>query len=153
MALFQLLTDLSGLTAEVRETRLVFLRIAEALERLSPPIPASEPSASELSTSTADTSSSLPYEFSLSESPEEYRARTDEEAALAVQLGFAPWSPQFQALLAEMRGDLMKPRMVTDDEGNQQEVKLTKAEADQAIQDAFREAAAEANVRQPTSIR
>lgn len=140
MSLLTIVSDLAGLTAAVRENTSVLTRIAEAFERVSPPIPAAPDADAKLPP--------MPDGFFMSESPAEYEARTRWEAELAISLGMAPWSPQVQLLLQQMRADLMQPRIVTNEEGTEQsEVTLTSEEAIQAIRDAFREAAAEANTR------
>lgn len=123
------------------------LRIAEALERISPPLRA-ERAESDTVSQQSQPSQEQPQEHHLAESPEEYMSRTDHEAALAVSLGVAPWSPDFQKTIMEIRAELMKPRRYRDEEGNwQTRPPLTEAEADDAVREGFRLARAEANVR------
>lgn len=152
--MFDLFAELSGLTAEVREHRLVMLRIAEALERISPPLAAAPAPDSVTGTSGRGEaagragSGEESYAHHLAESPEEYMARIDAEAALAQSLGVAPWSESFQRTIMEVRAELMKPRSYQDEEGNwQTRAPLTEAEADDAVREGFRLAKAEANVR------
>jgi len=143
VSLISIFADLSGLTSELREHRLVMTRIAEALERVSPPL--KEP------TKTAPGASDLPDSpngFFLAESPEEHQERTDTEAALAISLGVAPWSPAFQKAILEFRSDLMRTRIGTDAEGNKVENPgCTRDEADTIIKDAFATAQARSNQR------
>lgn len=150
--MFDLFAELSGLTAEVREHRLVMLRVAEALERISPPVPvppgdaSSRPQRDSPVAKASDESQDQVHH--LAESPEEYMARMDHEAALATSLGVAPWSPDFQRTIMEVRAELMKPRSYQDEEGNwKTREPLTEAEADEAVREGFRLAKAEANVR------
>lgn len=151
--MFDLFAELSGLTSEVREHRLVMLRIAEALERLSPPLATVAREAAAV-TLPAD-GGSAPGErehaeqvHHLAESPEEYMARIDHESDLANSLGVAPWSPDFQRTIMEVRAELMKPRKYQNEKGNWQErAPLTEEEADDAVREGFRLARAEANVR------
>lgn len=128
---------------ELYEIRCALTRIAEALERLSPLLPAINDAATAKAGSASKEDQSL--RFSFAESPEEYAARTSDEAALAVSLGFAPWSPAFERLLLDMKSDLMKPRMVIDEEGNRTEEALDEAAAEDVIRQSFQAAKAEAN--------
>jgi hypothetical protein len=142
VSLISILADLSGLTAEIREHRLVMTRIAEALERVSPPLPPDLAAAKDTSRDGAVDG------FHMAESPEEYQARTNSEAELAISLGFAPWSPALQQVLSEFRSELMQPRMETNEEGQQVERPGFGAdEAETIIRDAFALAKAEANQR------
>jgi hypothetical protein len=153
--MFDLFAELSGLTAEVREHRLVMLRIAEALERISPPLQPDGERDSDAGTSGAGEarrragSEEESYsEHYLAESPEEYMARTDRESALAMSLGVAPWSPDFQKSIMEVRAELMKPRVWQDEEGNwQTREALTEAEADDSVREGFRIAKSASNER------
>jgi hypothetical protein len=160
-----------GLVASIDRNTFELRRIADALERLSPSIPlsqgddqANQSSLASLATgervgttreqskqSKQSKTSGEPYEFHLAESPEEYQARTDHEAALAISLGVAPWSPQFQQVLTEMRQRLTSERrMVLDEEGNQVwQEPFTASEAEDIIRQAFQLAKAEANTREP----
>jgi hypothetical protein len=139
MSLLSIIADLTGLTSELREHRAVMTRIAEALERVSPPLPV------QTGKSTADLA---PDQFYLAESPEEYQARTSAEASLAISLGVAPWSPQFQSLISQYRADLMRAKVVVNDEGQPEDRPgLTEAEAETVIRDAFQQAKAQANER------
>src|SRR5580658_8841414 len=148
--MFDLFAELSGLTAEVREHRLVMLRVAEALERISPPLaaPVDDGASRPQRDSPVAKASDESQVHHLAESPEEYMARMDHEAALATSLGVAPWSPDFQRTIMEVRAELMKPRSYQDEEGNwETREPLTEAEADDAVREGFRLAKAEANVR------
>jgi hypothetical protein len=149
---FDLFAELSGLTAEVREHRLVMVRIAEALERVVPPLHAppddasSRPQRDSPVAKASDESQDQTHH--LAESPEEWMSRMDHESALAESLGVAPWSPDFQRTIMEVRAELMKPRSYQDEEGNwKTREPLTEAEADDAVREGFRLAKAEANVR------
>jgi len=148
MSLISLFADLSGLTMAVRENTSVLVRIAEALERVSPPLP---PAPDVVGHDVDDNVSAAGFsqQATVAETPAEYEARSSWEYDLALSLGMAPWSPQVQVLLHEMRQELMKPKMVPDEEGTgQREIALTEAEAVQAIRDAFQEAIGQANTRQ-----
>lgn len=152
--MFDLFAELSGLTAEVREHRMVMLRIAEALERISPPVPvpqedaASRPQRDSPVAKASDESQAQDQVHHLAESPEEWMSRMDHESALAESLGVAPWSPDFQRTIMEVRAELMKPRSYQDEEGNwKTREPLSEAEADEAVREGFRLAKAEANVR------
>ena len=151
--MFDLFAELSGLTSEVREHRLVMVRVAEALERISPPLAAppddTVPNRDSRQASAPDVESQRGEQVHhLAESPEEYMARIDHEADLATSLGVAPWSPDFQRTIMEVRAELMKPRKYQDEEGNWKErAPLTEEEADDAVREGFRLAKAEANVR------
>jgi hypothetical protein len=151
--MFDLFAELSGLTAEVREHRIVMLRIAEALERISPPLHVPSDDASsrpqrDSPVAKASDESQDQQVHHLAESPEEWMARMDHESALAESLGVAPWSPDFQRTIMEVRAELMKPRSYQDEEGNwKTREPLTEAEADDAVREGFRLARAEANVR------
>ena len=152
--MFDLFAELSGLTSEVREHRLVMVRVAEALERISPPLAAppddTVPNRDSRQASAPDVESLHEREqvHHLAESPEEYMARIDHESDLATSLGVAPWSPDFQRTIMEVRSELMKPRKYQDEEGNWKErAPLTEEEADDAVREGFRLAKAEANVR------
>ena len=143
MSLISVLADLSGLTAELREIRLVMSRVADALDRIAPaPLP--------LPSTSGSDSPDLPDlpSYGIAESPEEYQARTSAEASLAVSLGFAPWSPAFQEIITQFRADLMKSKLVLNEEGQQVETPgLSEDEAHAIIREAFGIAKAEANVR------
>jgi hypothetical protein len=151
--MFDLFAELSGLTSEVREHRLVMVRVAEALERISPPLQAEtqQPNRDSRQASAPDVESQHERDeqvHHLAESPEEYIARIDHESDLATSLGVAPWSPDFQRTIMEVREELMKPRKYQDEEGNWKErAPLTEEEADDAVREGFRLAKAEANVR------
>ena len=136
--MFDLFAELSGLVAEVREHRLVLVRVAEALERLSPPLRAEAEAPAERHESSARVPSEEDVHY-LSESPEEYLVRQSREAALAESLGVAPWSPELQRTIMEVRAELMKPRRYQDEQGNwQTRPELSEEEADQAVRDGFR---------------
>ena len=142
MGLISILADLSGLTAAIDRNTTVQTRIAEALERLSPSPPVMASDLAGASGTRFDDG------FHLSESPEEYRERTNSEAALAISLGVAPWSPAFQDAILSMRNGLMRPTMVVNDEGQLVEVPgLDEAQAAQAVRDAFVQARAQENER------
>jgi hypothetical protein len=150
--MFDFLSEVSGLTAAMRDSHTALTRIADALERLSPPpIPDREP----LSAPAAGAPSGDPpgpAGPTFAESPEDYQARTSQEAALAMSLGVAPWSPAFQTAIQEMRDVLMRPHVeeVQDEEGNWHRANregATAEEAEQIVRDAFRLARAEANER------
>ena len=146
--MLDIFAELSGLTSEVREHRLVMLRIAEALERLAPP-PRIEPERQQSESDTAKAVEDSQHDdvHYLAESGEEYEARVNHEANLAVSLGVAPWSPDFQRTIMEVRAELMKPRRYQDEEGNwQTRAPLTEAEADEAVREGFRLAKAEASL-------
>jgi hypothetical protein len=140
MSLIDVYADLSGLTSEIRECRAALVRMAEALERVSPPIPeAPEPNSPQ---------SPEPYEHHLSESGSEYQERVAGEASLATSLGVAPWNPDFQRVVAGIRDELTRPRRIQDEEGKWVDSPaLTAAEADDAIRKGFIEARAAQNVR------
>jgi hypothetical protein len=96
----------------------------------------------------ASNESDVPDSFHISESPEEYQERQSHESALAASLGVAPWSPAFEEAIRQMRSDLLKPRMETDEEGNKVwREGYTEDEADQVVRESFRLAKAAANVR------
>ena len=143
--MFDLFSDFSGLRSELADCRSVLLRIAEALERVSPPLtnyPVVHPVQSVQSSAQPDDS------FHISESGSEYESRLSHEAALAESLGVAPFSPAFQKAISEMHAELQQPRMEMNDEG----IPVlrgghTEEEADQIVRQAFQLARAEANVR------
>jgi len=95
--------------------------------------------------------------FTFAESGEEYQQRQSRDAAFAISLGVAPWSPDFQSTILQMKYDLMRPHMenVQDEEGNwhaaEQEGR-SEEEAEQIVRDSFRLARAEANVRQGAAV-
>lgn len=141
MNLLTLHADMSGIASALD-------RIAAALERISlilfPPLPDSQ------TTGPANTSEN---HFYMSESPEEHEARTTRENELAISLGVAPWSPAFQTALNEMRSEIMKPRQVINEEGEQPTAsteQYTHEEADDIIRKAFQQAKAQANARRET---
>ena len=147
MSLISILADLSGLTSSIDRNTAVQTRIAEALERLSPPL---RVMASDLAGASLAGAAGTRFDdgFHLSESPEEYQERTNSEAALAISLGVAPWSPAFQDAILSMRNGLMRPTMVVNDEGQLVEVPgLDEAQAAQAVRDAFVQARAQENER------
>lgn len=150
--MLDIFVELSGLTSEVREHRLVMLRIAEALERVSPPLQATAGDTEGASRTDSRTASAPDVESGqehyLAESPEEYMARTEHDSDLAMSLGVAPWSPDFQKSIMEVRAELMRPRTYQDEEGNwHNREPLTEEEADEAVREGFRLAKAEAHVR------
>ena len=139
--MFDLFSDFSELRSELFDCRSVLLRIAEALERISPPLP-DYPLQSVQSSAQPDDS------FHMSESGSEYESRLSHEAALAESLGVAPFSPAFQKAISEMHAELQQPRMEMNEEG----IPVlrgghTEEEADQIVRQAFQLARAEANVR------
>jgi len=151
--MLDLFAELTGLTSEIRELRLVHTRIAEALERLSPPLHAP---ASDSRDGAAASGPARPLNrdanpddgFHMAESPEEYQTRIDSEAALAASLGVAPWSPEFQRTIMEIRAELMTPRRTQDEEGNWTDTPaLSAEEAEDAIRQGFQLAKAAANER------
>jgi hypothetical protein len=147
MSLLSILADLSGVTHELRELYRVHIRIAEALERISPPVPLAPAAPSSPSPSSESNEENL---FSVAESGEEYEARRSSESALAMSLGVAPWSPAFQKAIDEMRADLMRPRIIMepDDEGKVHRKEFggySGEEADWIVRDAFQLAKAQAN--------
>lgn len=127
-------------------------RIATALERISlaldrafpEPIPVT---AQELPTYTGP-SPLPPMVSTVAESPEEYQSRISSESSLAASLGVAPWSPDFQSAITEMRDHLMRSRMEMNDEGILVTTEgCTEAEADDLVRKCFREARAAQNER------
>lgn len=142
--MFNLFAELTGLTAELRELRLVHVRIAEALERISPPLAPDAPVPGEPRPFDADHEG-----FHMAESPAEYQERVDSEAAFAASLGVAPWSPDFQKTIMEIRAEMMRPRMEQDEEtgGWTEKPALSQEEADDAIRKGFQLAKAAANER------
>lgn len=105
-------------------------RIADAFDRISPPpLPESDPPSQSSSHSRDE-----PPLFYMAESPEQYQERMSAQAALAVSLGVAPWSPAFQRAVDDMRADMIK-------QGNNEQ------EADDLIRRAFQAAKSEANER------
>lgn len=147
--MLDLVADLSGLTNELYQLRLIHLRICEALERLSPPLAADDSEARSVRPPDPRTDG-----FHLAESPAEYQERIDSEAAFAASLGVAPWSPDFQKVIMEVRAELMRPRRIQNEEtGDWSDAPaLSDEEADDAIRKGFRLAKAEANrlVREET---
>ena len=140
MSLISILADLSGIASAIDRNTLVQTRIAEALERLSPPL--------QIDIDERIAHTAVDDGFHLAESPEEYQERTNSEAALAMSLGVAPWSAAFQKAILEMRNGLMRPTMVMNDEGNLVETPgLDEAAAAQAVRDAFAQARAQENER------
>jgi len=138
VAFLDLIADVSGLTAELRESRLALVRIAEALERISPPLP-EPPEPGEVPTEQV---------HYMADSPEQYAEKQDKEAALAISLGVAPWSPAFQTAVLEMKSDMMKPRYEFNGEGQRVELPpYSEAEAEDLLRSAFREARALENQR------
>lgn len=145
--MFDLLSDVSGLVQELRDLRAVLVRGVEALERLSPPLPAFNPG----QTSEPDSGNpAVTFEnITFAESPEQYQSRMDTDAELAVQLGIAPWSPDFQSAVADFRNGLMRTKVALNEETgeNEETPGLSKEEADRVIKEAFRSARAEENHR------
>ena len=139
--MLDLLAELTGLTGVLKDILAVHLRIAEALERISPPLP------------DAPSPVVRPFDeregFHLAESGEEYEARLSQEAALAAEAGVVPWNPAFKQALEDMRAEMMKTSYaVKDEQGNWTEIPPpTREEADEAIRAGFRAAKAEANER------
>lgn len=121
-----------NITADLSAVASALIRIAEAMERLSPPRPPAAPVATTRDSEETDS-------FHLSESPEQFQERLNHEAALAASLGVAPWSPAFQCAVDEMRQDLMKSEW----EGRL----ITREEADDIMQQSFQAAKAQANER------
>lgn len=141
MAFIDILADVSGLVAAIDRNTAVETRIAEALERLSPPVP--------LPPEERPDGQPIPDSLnhpSFAESPEQYQERVDSEAAFALSLGVAPWSPAFQVAINEMRQELLKPKVeVNEETGERIERQYTEAEADEIVRDAFKLARAQAN--------
>lgn len=135
MALIQFNVDMSVCARAL-------VRIADALDRAWP-----VPIARDRARPVRDDRIEEPQSFHVAESPEEYRARTDAEAQLAVSLGFAPWSPQFQSLISGMKRDLMRASYEKDEATGEirESAGLSEAEAEQALRDAFQLAKAQAN--------
>ena len=71
-------------------------------------------------------------ESSFAESQDERQIRLDSEAALAASLNIAPWSPEFQAAINQMKSELLD---YTDEEGNTQH--RSEEEADDIVRQAF----------------
>lgn len=146
--MFDLFSDFSELRSELFDCRSVLLRIAEALERISPPLP-DYPAVHPVQPVQSVQSSAQPDDsFHMSESGSEYESRLSHEAALAESLGVAPFSPAFQKAISEMHAELQQPRMEMNEEG----IPVfrgghTEEEADQIVRQAFQLARAEANVR------
>jgi hypothetical protein len=135
--MFDLYAEVTGITAELRALNASFLRIAEALERISPrlAVPRDDSAiASERWQESQDV-------FHLAESPEEYQERTSADAALALSLGVAPWSPAFQRAISEMRSDILRAKELAGEE-------VSDDEAASLIREAFQTAKAQANQRQ-----
>ena len=93
--------------------------------------------------------------FHIAESGEEYEERVHHERALALSLGVAPWSPDFQEAIDSMRRDIMKRQIVQvkneeTGEWNWVPKQFSEEEADQIVREAFQLAKAEANVRRET---
>jgi hypothetical protein len=136
---------------ELREIRLSLTRIAEALELISPPLLAVSSTSgygaetpSEADRASRQTEPQTEPLFA--ESPEQYEERMDQLVSLAAQLNVAPGSPAFHRAIAEMRSDLLQPRIERDEETGEESVEqFTEEQADQVIRDAFREAKADAN--------
>ena len=120
MAFLEIVSDLAGLTGEIRSSRLALERIAEALERISPPTPI-PPEPPENAREPLMT---------VAESPHDYVARTNRESELAHSLGVAEWNPDFQAAIDEFRGAIV-------------ESGVSDAEAEDILRKAFFEARAE----------
>lgn len=131
MALINLIADVTGLTKQLT-------RIADALERAYPP---------EVdSTKTRPWTSDDQVHY-VADSPEQYREKQDREAALANSLGVAPWSPDFQDVVTQMKTDMMRTHYEVVD-GQRVEVPgSTEAEVEDLIRQAFREARAQENTR------
>ena len=128
MSFLSVLAEITGLTAAIDRNTAQLRRIADAVEHAFPPPPVPpEPS-------------TAPHEFHVAESPEEYQERVNEEAQFAAGLNVAPWSPEFQQALANMRSDIMQARK---DDGSP----FSHEEADQIIRQAFLEAKAHTNAR------
>jgi cell division septum initiation protein DivIVA len=146
MAFLDILADLSGVRRAIEENTAQQRRIADAIERLSPPLPeATSVAAAPASAREQGSGTGARVEgFYMAESPEEYQSRIDQEAALAMSLGVAPWSPAFQQAILEMKQDILKPRIETDEEGNKVTREYTSAEAEDILKEAFRLAQAAA---------
>jgi hypothetical protein len=130
MHLFSFVSDLSGLTKRVEEALPLLARIAEALERIAPPIPLPiQPKGGSLAEHT----------FHFAESPGEYEARRRADGDLAFQLGVAPWSPDFERLVSEIKTSLEEPQAEWDEEKQQWVEKpgLDAAQAERTIREAF----------------
>lgn len=149
--MFNWFAELTGLISELRELRLVHTRIAEALERLSPVLPlvSGEGGAAGMGAGAPGEGLREGEGFYMAESPAEYQERIDSEAAFAASMGVAPWSPELQKTIMEIRAEMMRPRRVQDEEtGEWSDTQaLSKEEADDAIRKGFLVAKAEANRR------
>jgi hypothetical protein len=127
VSLFTFIADLSGVAAQLR-------RIADALDRAYPIPPA--PSRRRDRGEAADLAG--PMQHHMAESPEQYQARMNNQSDLASSLGVAPWSPDFQALVDEMRKSLQQPRMEMNEDNEYYEVPgYSEAEADGIVRQAF----------------
>jgi hypothetical protein len=132
MPLLSIIADVTGLTGEIRESNVLLRRIAEALERVSPPLPSRD-----LPGHPPADPDAPPPAHSFAESPLEYESRTSREAALAQSLGFAGWSPDFQKLLWEERERLMQPSRYRNEEGEWVETpERTESEAEACLREA-----------------
>jgi len=80
-----------------------------------------------------------PQRFHVAESPEEHQERTSKEAALAISLGVAPWSPDFEKAITYMRNEVLRsPKIELDGEGNEISRRpYTEAEADDIVREGF----------------
>jgi hypothetical protein len=143
MALINIITDLHALVQTMN-------RIADALDRLAP--------APRTRSSTGPGPSAVgafgakapdaPSQPSMSESPEEYDARTSWERQFAFDMGLAPDNPHVLELLRLMRDEALRMQLEHDAQANpDRDLAATEAEAFDAVRAAFREAIAEANTR------
>jgi hypothetical protein len=131
MALIDLIADVTGLTKQLA-------RIADALERAYPP-------RQQQKTTPYAPEDQVHY---VADSPEQHHERTDREAGLANSLGVAPWSPDFQSVVTQMKTDMMRTHYEVGEDGERITVPgATEAEVEDLIRQAFREARAQENTR------
>jgi hypothetical protein len=131
MPLLNIISDVSGLTHELRESRIALTRIAEALERLSPLTLDSEAGLPQAKLTPEETV------HHMAETPEEYEARIASQSEFALGLGINPSSPEFLAVVDAFRQQLTRSRMDINDDGDYEEQTFTPEEAETIISQAF----------------
>ena len=133
MSFFTIIANLNGVTAQLR-------RIADALDRAYPIPPTSSRRAfsSDFGAGGGEEADLAGQQHFMAESPEQYQARVNNQSDLASSLGVAPWSPDFQALIDEMRKQLQQPRMEANEDGQYAEVPgYDEEESDRIVRQAF----------------
>jgi hypothetical protein len=138
MPLINIISDVSGLTSELRESRFALTRIAEALERLSPPVTGEDVQARPKLTPEQTV-------HHMAETPEQYELRMAQQSEFALTLGMNPSSPEFVDVINSFRQMLTEPRMEQNEQGGYEEKTFTQEESEAIIREAFAQAQSAVN--------